>query len=198
MGGITDMARVRYTRPDSLELTKDAEANRLIAQDPVAFLIGWILDQQIRVQQAFAGPLELRRRIGTLDAATIAAMPLDRLVEAFVEPPVLHRYGRSMATRVHACMTFVTERYAGDAERVWLDAEGYEDLRRRLLELPGFGPTKAPAVAAMLARRFGLDVSGFEDGLPPYGSLSDVERYEDLVTYQARKREHKAAQRAAT
>lgn len=186
-----------YRRPSSLELTRDPAANALIAQDPVAFVIGWILDQQIRVQQAFAGPLELRKRIGSLDPHAIASMPVEELQDAFYEKPPLHRYGRSMATRVHECMQFVVEHYDGDPERIWLEATDYADFRARVLELPGFGPTKVPAMAAMLARRFGLALTGWEDELPPYGSLSEVEVYEDLVAYQQRKRDWKAARRAA-
>lgn len=186
-----------YTRPKTLELTKDPEANALIAQDPTAFLIGWILDQQIRVQQAFAGPLALRERLGTLEPAKIAALPLDAVIEAMVAKPPLHRYGGSMGRRVHECMQAVVELYGGDPERIWLEAEDYADFRKRLLALPGFGPTKAPGVAAMLVRRFGLELDGWQAALPSYGSLSDVESYDDLLAYQERKREFKAAAKAA-
>lgn len=182
-----------YQHPRTLELTRDEEANRLIAQDPAALLIGWICDQQVRVQQAFHAPIELLRRLGTITPREIAALPMQRVVDAFIEHPPLHRYGRSMGMRVHACMQLVTERYGGDVERIWLEAEDYEDLRQRLLELPGFGITKVPAFTAMLARQFGLDVTGFEGGLPSYGSLADVDSYDDLLAYQARKHEYKAA-----
>lgn len=188
-----DVDTSTYERPESLELTRHPEANRLVAQDPAAFLVGWICDQQVRVQQAFHAPLELRRRLGTLDPIAIAAMPLERVVEAFVAHPPLHRYARSMGTRVHACMKLIAERYDGDVERIWLEAEDYDDLKRRLGELPGFGITKVPAVAAMLARRFALGIEGFEEALPSYGSLSEVETYEDLLAYQQRKQEWKHA-----
>lgn len=183
-----------YQRPATLELTDDPEANALIASDMTAFVIGWILDQQVKVQQAFAAPLKLRERIGTLEPAAIANMEVQDLINAFVEKPVLHRYGGTMAKRVHACMKVIVSDYGGDPEQIWLSAADYGDLRKRLLELPGFGATKAPAVAAMLARRFGLDITGFEDQLFPYGSLSEVERYEDLLAYQERKRLWKAEQ----
>lgn len=191
------MAASSYHRPESLELTTNPEANRLIARDPAAFLIGWILDQQIKVQQAFAGPLELQRRIGSIDPAAIAAMPEDAFIEAFTRQPTLHRYGGSVGRRVRDCMQTIVDAYDGDAERVWIDVEDYTELKRRLLALPGFGPTKAPAVAAMLARRFGLPITGFEHELFPYGSLSEVVVYEDLVAYQQRKSEFKQAKRAA-
>lgn len=180
-----------YHHPDTLELTRHPEANELIARDPAALLIGWICDQQVRVQQAFSVPWHLLERLGTLDPSEIAAMPLERVVDAFVSKPSLHRYGRSMATRVHAAMQLVDEQYGGDVERIWLEAEDYDDLVRRVNAIPGFGMTKVPAFIAMLARRFGLDVHGFERGLPPYGSLSEVLTYDDLTAYQARKTEYK-------
>ena len=192
------MAHPSYRRPDSIELTQDPEANRLIAQDPIAFVIGWILDQQVLVQKAFSGPLELKRRLGgKLDAKQIAKLPQQELAEVFSEKPALHRYGGAMSKRVHACMTYIVAEYGGDPERIWLEADDYAQLKRRLLALPGFGPTKAPAVAAMLARRFGLDITGFEDELFAYGTLADVETYDDLLAYQERKRAFKAAKRAA-
>jgi len=187
-----------YARPESLEFTTDAEANRLVAQDPSAFLIGWILDQQVKIQQAFIAPLRLKERIGSIEPAHIAAMPFEQLKEAFLEKPVLHRYGGSMAQRVHDCMQVVVDEYGGDPERIWLEAEDGKDFERRLVALPGFGKTKAPAVAAMLARRFGLPITGWEDRLFPYGSLSEVVVYDDLLAYQARKTEWKAARRAAS
>lgn len=186
-----------YRRPASLELTRHPDANALVAQDPAALVIGWVCDQQVRVQQAFHVPELLRERLGTLDPAELAAMPVERIVKAFTEKPPLHRYGRSMGTRVHECMKVVSERYGGDAERIWLDATDYEDLARRIGELPGFGPTKVPAFIAMLARRFGLAVTGFEDKLPPYGSLSEVTSYDELRDYQARKHVWKLEQKAS-
>lgn len=180
-----------YHHPHSLELTRHPEANELIASEPAALLIGWICDQQVRVQQAFTAPWHLAERLGTLEPGELAAMPLERIVDAFVEQPPLHRYGRSMAKRVHACMQLVVAQYGGDVERIWLDAEDYDDLARRVQALPGFGITKVPAFIAMLARRFGLEVTGFEGGLPSYGSLSEVETYDDLTSYQARKHEWK-------
>lgn len=183
-----------YHHPPSLELTRHPEANELIASEPAALLIGWICDQQVRVQQAFSAPWHLAERLGTLEPSEIAAMPVSRIVDAFVEQPPLHRYGRSMAKRVHACMKVVVDEYGGDVERIWLEAEDYDDLARRIQALPGFGITKVPAFIAMLARRFGLEVTGFERALPSYGSLSEVETYEDLKAYQARKHEWKQQQ----
>ena len=182
-----------YHHPDTLELTRDPEANRLNAQHPAALLIGWICDQQVRVQQAFHAPVELQRRLGTIEPNEVAAMPVQRVIDAFLEAPPLHRYGRSMALRVHACMQLVRNEYGGDAERIWLEAEDYDDLRQRLLGLPGFGMTKVPVFTAMLVRKFGLEVEGYEAGVPSYGCLADVDSYDDLLAYQARKHEWKAA-----
>ncbi len=187
-----------YHHPATLELTRHPEANELIARDASALLVGWICDQQVRVQQAFGAPLKLLERLGTLEPEAIAAMPVERVVDAFVEPPPLHRYGSSMAKRVHACMQLVVDKYGGDVERIWLEADDYDDLAARVLALPGFGVTKVPAFIAMLARRFGLDVAGFEGGLPSYGSLSEVESYDDLTAYQARKHEWKQARAQRT
>lgn len=183
-----------YHHPDTLELTQRAEANALVAHDPSALLIAWICDQQVRVQQAFTVPLHLLERLGTIEPRDLAAMPVSRIIVAFTDPPPLHRYGPSMAKRVHACMTVVVEQYDGDIERIWLEATDYDDLAHRIRALPGFGVTKVPAFIAMLARRFGLDVRGFESQLPSYGSLSDVRTYDDLRAYQARKHEWKQGQ----
>ncbi len=180
-----------YRHPDTIELTRHPEANELIARDPAALIIGWICDQQVRVQQAFSAPWHLLERLGTLDPSAIAAMPVERVVDAFVEKPPLHRYGRSMGTRVHAAMKLVDEQYGGDVERIWLEAEDYVDLAKRVNAIPGFGMTKVPAFIAMLDRRFGLGVHGYERGLPSYGSLSEVVTYDDLTAYQARKTEYK-------
>lgn len=187
-----------YHHPPSLELTRRPEANALLASEPSALLIGWICDQQVRVQQAFSAPWHLQQRLGTLDPVELATMPVERIVEAFVEQPPLHRYGRSMAKRVHACMRVVVDEYDGDVERIWLEAADYQDLSRRINALPGFGITKVPAFIAMLARRFGLEVTGFERGLPSYGSLSEVETCDDLTAYQARKHEWKQGQAQRT
>ena len=187
-----------YPPPASLELPRHPEANELVASEPAALLIGWICDQQVRVQQAFSAPWHLAERLGTLEPRELAAMPVERIVEAFTDKPPLHRYGRSRAQRVRACMNVVVDQYGGDVERIWLEAEDYEDLAQRIQALPGFGITKVPAFIAMLARRFGLEVIGFEGALPSYGSLSEVETYDDLKAYQARKHEWKQSRAQRT
>jgi uncharacterized HhH-GPD family protein len=190
------MARTA-TAPERLPFTADDEANRLIAGDPVALLIGFVLDQQVTVQKAFAGPLELRRRIGHLDAARIASMDPDELAGAFRARPALHRYPGAMAQRVRNLCTFLEERYPGDAARIWREAESGEDLRARLGELPGFGEMKVRTVMTLLARQFGVQPPGIDALLPDHPTLGDVRTAEELASYQAHKRAVKAARRAA-
>lgn len=193
------MPPVTIRRPERLCYTQDEEAQRLVAHDPVAFIIGFLLDQQVRVQVAFQAPLELQRRLGHLDPRRIAAMPVEQLVEAFTSPTPLHRYPKSMAERTHACMRMLVDRHGGDADRIWLEARGLGDLRARLEELPGFGRMKAATVSSVVARQFGLEqlFPGWDDDLPPYGSLAMCDTYADLEGYQQRKGEYKRAARAA-
>lgn len=183
--------------PDALPFTGDPEADRLLAADPLALLIGFTLDQQVTVQKAFAGPLELRRRLGHLDAARIAATEPDALDEAFRRRPALHRFPGAMATRVRELCAVITERYAGDAARVWTEAADGRDLERRLLDLPGVGEMKAKSLIAVLVKRFGVRPTGWEEVAPAWPTLGDVDSTEALERYQAGKRAHKASLRAA-
>jgi uncharacterized HhH-GPD family protein len=185
------------TRATHLYFTGDDEADRFLAEVPLALLVGFVLDQQVTVQKAFSGPLELRRRLGSFDAATIAAMDPGELEEAFRQRPALHRFPGNMARRVQELCAAVAEDYGGHAERVWLDADSGEDLRRRLLDLPGIGPMKATSLIAILGKRFGVRPPGWEDVAPTHPTLGDVDSYEALEDYQAKKRAHKAALRAA-
>jgi len=181
--------------PVALPFTSSDEANRLLAREPLALLIGFALDQQVPVQAAFAGPHKLLERIGTLDAATIAAMDPARLEEAFREKPAIHRFPGSMARRVQELCAFVADRYEGDASRLWREAADADDLRRRIEELPGFGAMKVVALGSVLAKRFGVPAAA---GLVPgHPTLGDVDSAEALERYQAQKRAHKASLRAA-
>ena len=190
------MTRTRPPAPDRLHFTGDDEADRLIASDPFALLIGFALDQQVSVQKAFSGPAELRRRLGHLDAARMAAMDPDELDEAFRRRPALHRFPSAMAKRVRALAEHVVDRYAGDASRVWTDASDGRDLRRRLGALPSFGDMKINSMLAILHRRFGVRLDGMEELLPAYPTLGDVDSPEALAAYQEKKRAHKAKLRA--
>ena len=173
--------------PDRLYFTDSDDANRLIAQDPMALLIGFSLDQQVSVQKAFAGPLALRERVGSLDARTLAATDLE---PAFREKPAIHRFPGSMATRVRDLAAHVVTHYGGDASRLWTDPRDAEALRANIAALPGFGEMKIKALSAVLAKRF--DVTAARDLVPPHPTLGDVDSAQALVEYQAAKRAHKA------
>jgi uncharacterized HhH-GPD family protein len=191
------MARDARTRPERLPFTGDDEADRLIARDANALLIGFCLDQQVTVQKAFAGPLELQRRLGHLEPHRIALEDPEHLAAVFRERPALHRYPGSMAARVRALCAFLDERYDGDAGRVWEEAQSGADLRARLVELPGIGELKVSSMLVLLARQYGVDLPGLEAELPRTPTLGAVTSAEELAAYQAGKRAHKAAMRAA-
>jgi uncharacterized HhH-GPD family protein len=193
-------SRRRYDRAmptaDKLPFTGDDEADRLLVEEPLALLIGFELDQQVTLQKAFSGPLELKRRIGGLDAKTIAAMDPDKLDATFRERPALHRFPGNMARRTQELCVFIAERYDGDAGRVWSEARDGKDLNARLLELPGFGPMKAGTLVAILGKRLGVAPAGWEAFAPDHMTLGDVDSAETLATYQAGKRAYKAEMRA--
>ena len=180
--------------PAALHFTGDPEADALIATDPLALTIGFVLDQQVTVQKAFSSPLELSRRIGGLDARTIAAMDPAELEAVFRRPPALHRYPANMAKRVQEHCRVVADEYGGDASRVWSGARDADDLRARLAALPGFGEMKVWSLSAVLARRFGVRMA--EALVPDRPTLGDVDSPEALASYQATKRAHKAALRS--
>jgi uncharacterized HhH-GPD family protein len=180
--------------PDALHFTGDAEADALIATDPLALLIGFALDQQVTVQAAFAGPLKLRQRLGSLDAGTIAATDPAELETLFRQPPAIHRFPGSMAKRVHGLARHVTDEYDGHAERVWTDAKDAKDLERRIRALPGFGDMKVLALSAVLSKRFGVAVA--KPLAPSFPTLGDVDSVDALHEYQAAKRAHRSARRA--
>jgi uncharacterized HhH-GPD family protein len=185
------------TKPTSLPFTGDAEADQLLAADPLALLIGFALDQQVTVQKAFSGPADLKRRLGHLDAARIAAMDPGELDAVFRERPALHRFPGSMATKIQALAGAIATDYGNDAERVWTEAVDGPDLERRLLGLPGIGDMKAKSLIAVLGKRFGVRPPGYDAVAPAWPTLGDVDSAEALATYQAGKRAHKAAMREA-
>lgn len=180
---------------DRLHFTGAEEADRLLAADPLALLIGFVLDQQVTVQKAFSGPLELRRRIGTLDAREIAQMNSSTLHEAFATRPALHRFPGDMARRTQALCQAIADDYDGDAERIWTEASDARDLQQRLLALPGIGAMKAATLIAVLGKRLGVRPDGWEQVAPEHMTLGDVDSAEALATYQAGKRSSKAKQR---
>jgi len=185
------------TRPTHLYFTGNDEADRLLAEEPLALLVGFVLDQQVTVQKAFAGPLEIRRRLGSFDAAAIAGTDPGELEAVFRTRPAIHRFPGNMARRVQELCAAVVEDYGGRAERVWLEAETGKDLEKRLLDLPGIGPMKARSLIAILVKRYGVRPPGWEDVTPTHPTLGDVDSYEALEAYQEKKRAYKASLRAA-
>jgi uncharacterized HhH-GPD family protein len=173
--------------PDRLHFTDSDEANALIAQDPMALLVGFALDQQVPVQKAFSGPLELKERLGTLDPEALASADLEPV---FRQRPAIHRFPGSMARRVHDLALYVQDRFGGDAARVWEDAGTTEELRANIASLPGFGEMKVKALGAVLAKRFGVEAA--RGLVPPHPTLGDVDSRQALADYQAAKRAHKA------
>jgi uncharacterized HhH-GPD family protein len=178
--------------PERLHFTDSDEANELIASDPMALLIGFALDQQVTVGQAFMGPLRLRERLGTLDAEAIAAADLEPL---FREKPAIHRFPAKMAERVHDLAAHIRDEYGDDASRVWRDARDAQELRSNLRALPGFGEMKINSLSAVLANKFGVRIA--RELAPSYPTLGDVDSTQALLDYQTAKRAHKARLRAA-
>jgi uncharacterized HhH-GPD family protein len=176
---------------DRLHFTDSDAANELLVADPLALLIGFALDQQVTVQKAFSGPLAIQERVGTLDAARLAATDLEPV---FRERPAIHRFPGSMARRVRDLSAHVAERYGGDGARVWTDASSSAELKANIEALPGFGEMKVKALGAVLAKRLGVKLA--EPLVPPHPTLGDVDSAEALAEYQAGKRAHKASLRA--
>jgi uncharacterized HhH-GPD family protein len=181
--------------PDRLYFTDDDEANRLIAQDPFALLVGFALDQQVTVPAAFSGPLKIKQRLGTIDPVQLAATDPGTLEAAFREKPAVHRFPGAMATRVHELAATVAEEYGGKADRIWTEAQNGDELRKRIAALPGFGEMKIKSLGAVLAKRYGVGVA--ESLAPSHHTLGDVDSPQALVDYQAAKRAYKASLRAA-
>ncbi|MGR0320961.1 HhH-GPD-type base excision DNA repair protein [Agromyces sp. ZXT2-3] len=188
----------------TLNITGDAVADDLLSSDAFALLTGMLLDQQVAMETAFAGPAKIRDRVGTIEPAAIAAVEPDRFVEAFRQPPAVHRYPGSMAGRVQALAAAVRDDWGGDAAAIWTqgDPDGAEVLRR-LKALPGFGEQKAKIFLALLGKQCGLEASGWREAAGHYGeegsfsSVADIVDPESLAKVRATKQAAKAAAKAA-
>ena len=184
--------------PD-LHLTDDEAADRLLSENPLALLVGMLLDQQVPMEWAFASPATLAERLdGPLDAAMVAATDPDELEALFRQKPALHRYPGSMATRVHALCQHVVDEYGGDPTAIWRDVEDGPTLLRRLKGLPGYGDQKARIFLALLAKQLGVAPDGWQEAAGEYGddqhrSIADVTSPESLLKV----REHKQAMKEA-
>jgi uncharacterized HhH-GPD family protein len=159
----------------------------------MALLIGFLLDQQVPMEWAFGAPYTLKKRIGKIDARTLASMSTEELVQAFVTKPPLHRYPASMARRAQVMARIIVDEYGGDPKRMWKDGADAETVSRRIAKLPGFSANKARIIIAALAKRLGTPVPGWEALDPDWFSLADVDTPEALVKYRSIKRAAKAA-----
>lgn len=182
---------------DRLYLTGDDTADRLLVSEPMALIIGFALDQQVPVQKAFSGPKVLLERLGSIDARHLTTVDEAELEVAAKGPPAIHRFPSAMAKRVREVAKHVAETYDGDAARIWTDASDGRDLQRRIGAIPGFGAMKVASLTAVLAKQLGIRPPGIDEVLPAHPTLGDVDSPEALANYQAGKRAHKAAMRAA-
>lgn len=185
-----------FAEVERLPFTSDPLADRLLVEDPLALLIGFLLDQQVPLQRAFSAPRDLRERVGSLDPKMLLDLPPGRLEEAFRRPPALHRFPQMMAARLEAALQLLEREYGGDPTRIWEGATDATELRRRLLGLPGVGPMKAETLQALLALQLGVRPPGWEALLPDHPTLATVRSEEELRRYQAHKRERKLAMRS--
>jgi uncharacterized HhH-GPD family protein len=189
---------------DQLHLSGDPEADQLLTEDPFALLIGMVLDQQIPLERAFSAPRDLRRRLGgELSPDSIAAMGPDELAAVFAERPALHRFPASNAERVQQLARTVVGQYAGDASRIWGEAQTGAELLKRVRALPGFGEQKAKIFIALLGKQLGVRPPGWREASRPFGepgtyfSVADITSPESLAKVRAHKAQMKAAAKAA-
>ncbi|MGW1678698.1 HhH-GPD-type base excision DNA repair protein [Saccharopolyspora sp. NPDC002376] len=190
--------------PKKLNLTGDAEADKLLSDDPFALLTGMLLDQQVAMELAFAGPKKIAERMGGFDVTKIAESDLDEFVEVCVQKPAIHRYGGSMGRRVHALAQYIVEHYDGRTEAIWTegDPDGKEVLKR-LKALPGYGDQKARIFLALLGKQRGVQPAGWREAAGGYGedgsrrSIADVVDEQTLNEVRTWKKEQKAAAKAA-
>jgi len=180
-----------------LAVTGNVEADALLNTDPLALLIGMLLDQQVPMEWAFTGPYTLQQRLGELDATRIATMDPDEFLAVAKGPPAIHRFPGSMGKRVQALARTLVDDYDGDAESVWRDVDTGEELHRRLMALPGYGEDKTRIFIALLAKRFGVTPKHWEEVASPFSdstprSVADIDSPETL----ARVRQWKQARKA--
>jgi uncharacterized HhH-GPD family protein len=187
----------------AIHLTGDKEADALLSKDPLALLLGMVLDQQVTMEKAFWAPSELARRMGgSLDAAAIAAADPEKFATLFKEKPALHRFPGSMAGRVQAVCRIVADEYGGKADALWKGLPDGASLMKRLTSLPGFGEQKARIFAALLGKQLGVQPEGWRAATKPFGeagsfmSVADITDAESLAKVRAHKQAMKAKARA--
>lgn len=187
----------------SLSLSPNDEANALLADDPLALVIGMVLDQQIPLEKAFTSPYELKERLGgSLDAGKIASMDPEALADIFAERPALHRFPRSMASRVQEVSRLITEAYGGQASAIWTSAADGKELLANIRALPGFGAQKARIFIALLGKQLGLTTPGWQQVSTPYSqpgtfqSVADIDSPAAMAKVRQFKQEKKAQAKA--
>jgi uncharacterized HhH-GPD family protein len=183
-----------------LHITGDEAADELLSTDPLALLTGMLLDQQVAMETAFAGPLKIRQRLGAFDASRIANETSERLTEVFRETPAVHRYPGSMAERLHSLCQEIDDKWGGDAASIWTDGDpdGAEILTR-LKALPGFGDQKAKIFLALLGKQYGVEADGWEKASAPYSESGSYRSVADIVDAESltKVRDFKKAAKAA-
>ena len=184
----------------TLHITGDAAADRLLTEDPLALLIGMLLDQQVAMETAFAGPLKIAERVGSVDAASLASYDPESLVEVFKKTPAVHRFPGSMAARVQSLCAAIEQDWGGNAAAIWTqgDPDG-ATVVKRLKALPGFGEQKAKIFVALLGKQYGFTGAGWRDAAGPYGDEGSFRSVADIVSPESltKVREHKRAMKAA-
>jgi uncharacterized HhH-GPD family protein len=187
----------------TLSLAQNADADKLLSEDPLALLIGMVLDQQIPLEWAFTGPLTLKQRIGRdLDAADLARRDPDALAKVFATPPALHRFPGSMAGRVQEMCRVIADEYGGDPTRIWAEAADGKDLLKRIQALPGFGAQKAKIFVALLGKQLKVRPRGWREAAGDYGadgsfkSVADITDAKSLEKVRAYKKAMKAEAKA--
>jgi uncharacterized HhH-GPD family protein len=197
------MVRATWRNLVTISMPVEPAANELLSTDPLALLIGMLLDQQVPLERAFSAPYDLTRRLGhNPTAEELASYDPEALAAVFAERPALHRYPKSMAARVQALAQLIVARYDGDASRVWRDASDGSDLRERVAELPGFGPQKAQIFVALLGKQLAVQPVGWREAAGAFGqpgsycSVADISDEDSLARVRAYKQELKAAAKA--
>ncbi len=188
----------------AIHLTDDAEADRLLSDDPLALLVGMLLDQQVAMEVAFAGPLKIKQRLGAFSTEAIAGAEPEMFAALFKETPAVHRFPGSMATRVQLLAQVLLDGWGGDASAIWRQGEpDGPTVLKRLKKLPGFGEQKAKIFLALLGKQYGFEGAGWREASSPYGdegtykSVADITSPETLALVRESKRAAKAAAKKA-
>lgn len=180
--------------PDTLPFTEDAAANRLLARNPTALMIGMLLDQQFPMERAFLAPHLLAERLGrSIDPPTVAALDDATIDRVFAGPPALHRYPGSMGRRCRDLCAAIVADYGGITERIWLEAADGAELLRRLEALPGFGKAKSRIFVGVVGKRLGQGPPGWEPVAADWPSIADVDSFDKVAVLREQKRAMKAA-----